>query len=98
MAPRSPRIFDDDDPTGEGQELHDGTGIIERDDRGMARWVVVPPSRSDQTFDELRALETDALTIEGAKPKAEQKPEPKPSPQSGYNPYDTGPAKPRRKP
>ncbi len=90
MAPRSPRIFDDDDPTGEEQAPHDGTGIIERDDRGMARWVVVPSSRTDQTFDELRALDSDALAIEDETPT----PQPKPNPQSGYNPYDTGPAKP----
>ncbi len=73
MAPRSPRIFDDADPTGEEQALHDRTGIIERDDRGQARWVVhAPPSNAERTFDLLKALDNEGLAIEGTEaPKDE---------------------------
>ena len=67
---------------------HDTTGVIEHDERGQARWVWIPEtapaSDVDATFDELRALTNDRLTLEDS-PSTE----PKPAPQSGYNPYDT---------
>ncbi|MEO8465294.1 MAG: hypothetical protein ABI640_08125 [Gammaproteobacteria bacterium] len=66
------------------------SGGVERDERGQARWIVVPSSRDpNKTFNQLKALDNDALVIEGAKPD-----EPKPNLKSGYNPYNTGPTKP----
>jgi hypothetical protein len=67
---------------------HATTGVIEHDERGQARWVwtpeTLPSSDADATFDELRALTNDRLAIDDAPAE-----EPKPSPQSGYDPYDT---------
>ena len=67
---------------------HDTTGVIEHDERGQARWVwtpeTAPASESDATFDELRALTNDRLALEDSKPADSA-----PTPQSGYNPYDT---------
>ena len=74
MAPRSPRIFDDVDPTGEEQSLQDRTGIIERDDRGQARWVVHAPANSERTFDLLKALDNERLAIEGSEAPKEEPP------------------------
>jgi len=93
-APRDRRTFIDDDTTSEEENLHGQTGIIERDARGQARWVVHAPTNAERTFDVLKALDTDQLAIEGSEAP---KDEPKPSPKSGYNPYDTGPAKPPTK-
>jgi hypothetical protein len=112
MTPRrDKRQLADDDPTAEeegpsfdptrtdqlgsphGLARH-ASGVIERDDRGQARWVVLPPVRdADRTFDQLEARDNDDIAIEGESPA----PDPKPTPQSGYNPYDTGPPQPQRK-
>ncbi len=75
---------------------HASTGVIERDDRGQARWVLTPKhapaSDSDSTFDELRALTNERLEIDDTVP-AEKKRKPK----VGYNPYDTDVPQPPRK-
>ncbi len=72
---------------------HASTGVIEHDDRGQARWVLMPKqepaSDADATFDELRALTNDRLEIDDA-PKEKKKSHPK----GGYNPYDTNDPKP----
>jgi hypothetical protein len=77
------------------------TGTVDHDDRGQARWKwnseTTPTGDTERTFDLLKALTNDALSIEGA---AETKPE-EPTRQSGYNPYDVGggadKSKPRKK-
>ena len=77
------------------------SGVIDHDDRGQARWKwnseSTPTGETERTFDLLKALNNDALTIEGS-PKQESE---KPKRQSGYNPYDVGGAdtkpKPRKK-
>jgi len=78
---------------------HDTTGVIEHDERGQARWKWIPETTpagdADGTFDELRALTNDRLTLEDSPSK-----ESAPTPQSGYNPYDTNaptPPQPARK-
>jgi hypothetical protein len=72
------------------------TGSIDHDDRGQARWKwnseSTPTGDTERTFDLLKALTNDALSIEGAaeEPAAEE-----PTRQSGYNPYNVGgPSKP----
>jgi hypothetical protein len=65
------------------------TGTIDHDERGQARWKfkteATPSGDIERTFDLLKALNNDALSIEGAQePAAETKPKRK----SGYNPYD----------
>ena len=107
QVPRNSRLIDDDDPTGEEEALDfdprrtdridapidpGTTGIIERDDRGNAVWRVIMPTDTERTFDELRIFDNDKLAVDEPRP-----PEPTSSPQSGYNPYDTGPAKPPTK-
>jgi hypothetical protein len=67
----------------------DGPGAVEHDESGQARWTWAteqdgPSSEAEKTFDELEALTNDRLALEDS-PAAE----PAPSPQSGYNPYDT---------
>ena len=107
QVPRNSRLIDNDDPTGEEEapdfdptrtdridapEVDPGTtGIIERDDRGNAVWRVIMPTDMERTFDELRIFDNDKLAVE------EPKPEPAPTPMSGYNPYETVPAKPPAK-
>jgi len=106
---RDPRILTDDDPTGEEEALdfdptrtdqvdppgspsHRCTGIIERDERGHAVWRVSMPTDTDRTFDELRTLHNEKLAID--EPATH---EPVATPTDGYNPYDTGPAKPPKR-
>ena len=65
------------------------TGAIEHDDRGDARWVWATEQQAqestERTFNELKALDNEALTLlEQSDPSR-----PKPPPGGGYNPYDT---------
>jgi hypothetical protein len=76
------------------------TGSVDHDDRGQARWKwnteSTPAGETERTFDLLKALNNDALSIEGS---PDQKPT-EPPRQSGYNPYDVGGGnkpKPRKK-
>ena len=76
----------------------DSSGVVEHDERGQARWKWVtedgaPSKDAEQTFDQLEALTNDRLAIEES-PAAEQKP----SPESGYNPYDTNSPEPPEPP
>jgi hypothetical protein len=84
------------------------TGTVDHDDRGQARWKWntedTPSGDAERTFDLLKALNNDALRIEGS---PEETPTDEPPRQSGYNPYDVGggdkktpkpnPPKPRKK-
>jgi len=77
------------------------SGVVDHDDRGQARWKWktedAPIAPAERTFDLLKALDNDALSIE-SEPQEVRKAPPR---QSGYNPYDVGgPTKPksRRKP
>ena len=67
------------------------SGVVEHDDRGQARWRVIPPSTGEagRTFDELRIFDNDKLAAEDEPRTRESAPTPK----SGSNPYDAGPAK-----
>jgi hypothetical protein len=74
-----------------------GSGAVQHDDRGDARWVF-PSERKAQeelerTFDELKALDNVALSLQ-SDPIASRSP-----PGGGYNPYDVtaAPKKPARK-
>jgi hypothetical protein len=75
------------------------TGVIEHDERGRARWKwrteSTPTDNADKTFDQLRALDNDALALE----QGDTPPPDPPKAKSGYDPYDTGvmpgPLKPR---
>ena len=71
------------------------SGTVEFDERGQPRWKVrdnQPTGDPETTLDLLKALDNAAIVIDEPAPPIEQhKREP------GYNPYDTGPAKPRRK-
>lgn len=63
------------------------TGVVQHDDRGDARWVF-PSERQaqealDRTFDELKALENEALSLLEQAPSRSGSP-----PGGGYNPYD----------
>jgi hypothetical protein len=73
------------------------TGTVDHDDRGQARWKwnteSTPAGDTDRTFDLLKALNNDALTIEGT---AEQEQPAKPQRKSGYDPYDVGGDKPKK--
>jgi hypothetical protein len=69
------------------------TGTIEHDDRGDARWVWATEQQAqesaEKTFDELKALDNEALTLlEQSDPSRA-----KPPPGGGYNPYDVVPQK-----
>ena len=68
-------------------------GGIDHDERGQARWrwntEVGLGQATDQTFDELEALENPALTLEDA-------PEPA-LPGQAYDPYATTPQRTKRK-
>jgi hypothetical protein len=74
------------------------TGSVDHDDRGQARWKwnseTTPSGDAERTFDLLKALTNDDLSIEGAA----EEPVDEPPRQSGYNPYDVGPNKPQLKP
>jgi len=75
------------------------SGRIDRDDRGQARWKWITEEGAatasyEGTFDHLRALTNDALSIEADPEEAK---EPEPVRVVGYNPYDTGPKKARPK-
>lgn len=65
------------------------SGSIEHDDRGDARWVWPSEQQArettDKTFDELKALDNETLTILEQSDPARAKP----PPGGGYNPYDT---------
>lgn len=65
--------------------------MVEHDDRGQARWRVIPPwtGEAGRTFDELRIFDNDKLAAEDEPRTRESAPTPK----SGSNPYDAGPAK-----
>jgi len=70
------------------------TGSIEHDDRGDARWVWATEQQAqdlaDDTFNELKALDNEALALVDQPDPSR----PKPPPGGGYNPYDvTAPAK-----
>jgi hypothetical protein len=76
------------------------TGTVDHDDRGQARWKwnteSTPSGDTERTFDLLKALTNDALSLDGS---VEQKAEEPPPRQSGYNPYDVGGGdKPKPKP
>ncbi len=64
-------------------------GTVDHDDRGQARWKwnteSTPSGDADRTFDLLKALTNDALSIEGSVDEPVEPPR-----QSGYNPYDVG--------
>jgi hypothetical protein len=64
------------------------SGAIEHDDRGDARWVWASEQQAqesaDRTFDELKALDNEALTLVDQPDPSR----PKPPPGGGYNPYD----------
>jgi hypothetical protein len=69
------------------------TGTIEHDDRGDARWVWATEQQAqesaEKTFDELKALDNEALTLlEQSDPSRAT-----PPPGGGYNPYDVVPQK-----
>jgi hypothetical protein len=77
------------------------SGTIEHDDRGDARWVWATEKQAqetaDRTFDELKALDNETLTLLEQSDPARGKP----PPGGGYNPYDAvappkKPAKTRR--
>jgi hypothetical protein len=72
-------------------------GTVDHDDRGQARWKwnteTTPSGEADRTFDLLKALTNDALSIEGSVEEPAEPPR-----QSGYNPYDVGGDKPKPKP
>jgi hypothetical protein len=77
------------------------SGVVDHDDRGQARWKWktedAPAASADRTFDLLKALDNDAISIE----KEPQEVRTAPPRQSGYNPYDVGgptQRKSRRKP
>jgi hypothetical protein len=77
------------------------SGTVEHDDRGDARWVWATEKQAqesaDRTFDELKALDNETLTLlEQSAPARGSAP-----PGGGYNPYDAvaapkKPAKARR--
>jgi hypothetical protein len=73
------------------------SGAIEYDDRGDARWKWVTETaaatETERTFNHLKALSNDALTLEEpAAPAAAAEA----SRKTGYNPYDVGrPASPK---
>lgn len=66
------------------------SGTVDHDDRGQARWKwnteSTPSGETDRTFDLLKALNNDALSIEIT---VEEKPAKAPR-KSGYDPYDVG--------
>ena len=75
-----------------GSEANSGT--VEFDERGQPRWKYrdnEPTRDPERTFDLLKALDNAAIVIDEPPPLEQPKREP------GYNPYDTGPAKPKRK-
>jgi len=64
-------------------------GSIEHDERGDARWVFPTEQQAkesiERTFNELKALDNEALALlEQADPSQQKTP-----PGGGYNPYDT---------
>jgi hypothetical protein len=64
------------------------TGSIEHDDRGDARWVWATEQQAhktaEDTFNELKALDNEALSLVDHPDPSR----PKPPPGGGYNPYD----------
>jgi hypothetical protein len=68
-------------------------GGIQHDDRGEARWTwaTEQPHALDRTFDELKALDNETLTLLESEPVVAR-----PRPGSGYNPYDTTTPKQRK--
>lgn len=65
------------------------TGTIEHDERGDARWVFPSEQQAhesiEKTFDELKALDNETLTLlEQSAPSPGKAP-----PGGGYNPYNT---------
>jgi hypothetical protein len=69
-------------------------GVIEHDDRGDARWVWATEQQAhelaEDTFNELKALDNEALALVDQPDPSR----PKPPPGGGYNPYDvTAPPK-----
>jgi len=100
MNPRDTKPTPADDPTGEEEAIEvDGTNTDQLDDRYRVRVVSAseadnqPTQSPETTSDLLKALENAAIVLgEPASPV----PQPK-KPEPGYNPYDTGAAKPGRK-
>jgi hypothetical protein len=65
-----------------------GKGAVSFDDRGQAQWkwnAELLRSDASATFNELKALENPALTLEG-----DAVPAPEPLAKAGYDPYATG--------
>jgi len=67
-----------------------GNGAVGFDDRGQPQWKWITelgPTRSDATgtFDQLKALDNPALSLQDERPTA-----PEPSRKTGYDPYATG--------
>lgn len=66
-----------------------GSGTVDFDDRGQPRWKWITETDGaaqscERTFDHLKALDNEALSIEEPAPDSS-----KSSPASGYDPYDT---------
>lgn len=81
----------------------ESTGGVQHDERGQARWTWASEQfaheAADRTFDQLKALDNDSLSLLEAPGPGKAKP----APGGGYNPYNTDapvakkpPAKPRR--
>jgi hypothetical protein len=64
-------------------------GAVGFDDRGQPQWKWItelgPASATTGTFDQLKALDNPALSLQDETPPA-----PEPSGKTGYNPYATG--------
>jgi hypothetical protein len=72
------------------------TGAIEHDERGDARWVWASEQQAqeqlERTFDELKALDNETLTLlEQADPSKTKTPT-----GGGYNPYDVTNPRPKK--
>ena len=68
-------------------------GGIDHDDRGQARWRWITederPATTDDTFDQLHALDNPTLTLAVSEQASVEAPPSKPG--GGYDPYDTKP-------
>jgi len=85
VNPSDTKSIADDDLTGEEEALEiDGTNTDQLDNAATRD--------PETTLDLLKALENAAIVIDAPAPPAAQ-----PKREPGYNPYDTGPAKPKRK-
>jgi hypothetical protein len=68
-------------------------GKVQHDERGEARWAwsTAQNDALDRTFDELKALDNEALTLLESEPVAAR-----PRNSGGYNPYDAAAVKKRK--